>query len=75
MCIENLLIYKYDWLTISRVLFLLGYWVLCYETTRMANLFGYWNVGQSWSRNIMLWPTSAGTRAGMWPGRAGELAG
>jgi hypothetical protein len=29
-------------------LVLQGYWVLCYQTARMADLFGYWNVGQSW---------------------------
>ena len=48
-------------------------------TIENIQLEGYWNVGQSWwdpAKNIVLWPTSAGTRAGTtWPGGAGELAG
>jgi hypothetical protein len=43
----KLLIHKSNWLTISlRGLILLGYWVLCCETERMVDLFGYWSVGQ-----------------------------
>ena len=41
-----LLIHKSNWLTISlRVFILLGYWVVCHQTARMADLFGYWSVG------------------------------
>ena len=37
---SNLVNYKF-----KSLLILLGYWVLCYQTVRMADLFGYWSLG------------------------------
>ena len=78
LCIENLLIYKSDWLTVSiESCFyqVTGYCVIKLQGWLINLVIGMWDkaVGPSW--DIVLWSTSAGTRVGMWPDGVRELAG
>lgn len=50
-----LLVHKSNWLPISlRVLILPGYWVLCYQTARMVDLFGHWSCGAACYKGLYI---------------------